>query len=150
MDCRQQSHDEQNHYDTKEESSFYHFPIKEITLKLALCLLTFAVPSLAFGQAKAGYTIPVHVLESHIGLSCNTTKGTSSCKSTQVLTAQVEGKKFELESETFFSKGLVALGDYQAKLGDHKEKPTGEFTRSYDLMFPDGSTRTFNVIGQTE
>lgn len=59
-----------------------------------------------------------------------------------MLTVQVKGKKYELESETFFSKGLVALGNYQAKLGDHKEKPTGEFTRSYDLMFPDGSTRT--------
>jgi len=119
-------------------------------LKLSLFFLMFVAPSLAFGQSKADYTIPVHVLESHIGLSCNTTKGTSSCKSTQILTAQVEGKKYELESETFFSKGLVALGDYQAKLGDHKEKPTGEFTRSYDLMFPDGSTRTFNVIGQME
>lgn len=64
--------------------------------------------------------------------------------------AQIEGKKYQLESETFFSKGLVALGDYHAKLSDHKEKPTKEFTRSYDLMFPDGSTRTFNVIGQME
>ncbi len=119
-------------------------------MKLPIFLLMFAVPSLAFCQSKAGYTIPVHVMETHIGLSCTTTKGTSSCKSTQVLTAQVEDKKYELESETFFSKGLVALGDYQAKLGDHKEKPTGEFTRSYNLMFPDGSTRTFNVIGQIE
>lgn len=109
-----------------------------------------AASSFAFGQSKAEYTIPVHVTESHIGLSCTTTKGTSSCKSTQVLTAQVEGKKYEIESATFFSKGLVALGDYHAKLHDHKEKPTGEFTRSYDLMFPDGSTRTFNVIGQME
>ena len=119
-------------------------------MKLSLFLLMFVAPSFAFSQGKGDYTIPVHVSESHIGLSCNTTKGTSSCKSTQVLTAQVEGNKYQLESETFFSKGLVALGDYYAKLSDHKEKSTKEFTRSYDLMFPDGSTRTFNVIGQTE
>jgi hypothetical protein len=124
--------------------------IMEIPLKSSLLLLIFAAPLLAFSQSKADYTIPVHVLESHIGLSCDTNKGTSTCKSTQVLTAQVEGKKYQLQSETFFSKGLVALGDYSAKLGDHKEKPTGEFTRSYSLMFPDGSTRTFNVIGQSE
>jgi hypothetical protein len=84
-------------------------------MKLSLFLLMTAAPSLGFGQSKADYTIPVH--ESRIGLSCNTTKGTSSCKSTQVQTAQVEGKKYELESETFFSKGLVALGDYQGKAG---------------------------------
>ena len=119
-------------------------------MKLLLILLVVAAPSLTFGQSKTGYTIPVHVLESHIGLSCTTTKWTSSCKSTQVLTALVEGKKYELESETFFAKGIVALGDYHAKLSNHKEKPTEEFTRSYDLMFPDGSTRTFNVIGQME
>ena len=109
-----------------------------------------AAPSWVLGQSKGEYTIPVHVTESHIGLSCTITKGDSSCKSTQVFTAQIEGKKYQLESETFFSKGLVALGDYYAKLADHKEKPTKEFTRSYDLMFPDGSTRTFNVIGQME
>lgn len=105
---------------------------------------------LAFGQTKAEFTIPVHVMESHIGLSCTTMKGTSSCKSTQVLTAQIDGKKYELESETFLSKGIVALGDYRAKLEENKVKPTGEFTRSYDLMFPDGSTRTFKVIGEME
>ncbi len=119
-------------------------------LKLLLSLLLFAPPLLAFAQSKADFTLSLHVSESHLGLSCNTNKGTSSCKSTQVLTAKVEGKKYQLESETFLPKGLVALGDYSAKLSDHKEKGTGEFTRSYDLMFPDGSTRTFNVIGQVE
>jgi len=53
-------------------------------------------------------------------------------------------------SETVLPKGVVALGDYKARLVNDKQKPTHEFTRDYDLKFPDGSTRKFSVIGQTE
>ena len=67
-----------------------------------------------------------------------------------MLDAVVEGKKYELRSETILPKGVVALGDYKAKLVSDKQKPTHEFTREYDLMFPDGSTRKFSVIGQME
>jgi len=67
----------------------------------------------------------------------------------QQLTILIDGVKYELESETFFPKGIVALGDYEAELIDD-QKPTHEFTRAYDLIIPDGSTRKFRVIGQTE
>ena len=58
--------------------------------------------------------------------------------------------KYELESSTFFPKGIVALGDYKAKLVSDQVKPTHEFNRTYELMFPDGSTRKFRVTGQAE
>jgi hypothetical protein len=112
-------------------------------------MLLAAAPLL--GQAAADYTLGVHVTASRIGSDCGeVSKGTSSCRATQVLDAVVEGKKYELRSETILPKGVIALGDYKAKLVSDKQKPTHEFTREYDLMFPDGSTRKFSVIGQME
>lgn len=103
------------------------------------------------GQAPAEYTLGVHVTASRIGSDCGeVSKGTSSCRATQMLDAVIDGKKYELRSETILQKGVVALGDYKAKLVSDKQKPTHEFTREYDLMFPDGSTRKFTVIGQME
>ncbi len=117
-------------------------------LVLGLSLL-LALP--LFAQAKgADYTINMHVSESRIGTDCGVASGNSSCKSVQQLTVLVNGTKYELESETFFPKGIVALGDYKAKLVKDQQKPTHEFNRSYELMFPDGSTRKFRVTGQTE
>jgi hypothetical protein len=100
---------------------------------------------------QADYTLGVHVTASRIGSDCGeVSKGSSSCRATQVLAAVVDGKKYELRSETILQKRVVALGDYKAKLVTDKQKPTHEFTREYDLMFPDGSTRKFSVIGQME
>jgi hypothetical protein len=114
-----------------------------------LAMFLVAVP--LSGQAAADYTTGVHVTASRIGSDCGeVSKGTSSCRATQMLEAAVDGKKYELRSETILQKGVVALGDYKAKLVSDKQKPTHEFTREYDLMFPDGSTRKFSVIGQME
>jgi hypothetical protein len=102
-------------------------------------------------QTKAaGYPVKVHVSASSIGYDCGVSRGDSSCKSVQQLSVLIDGAKYQLESETFFPKGIVAIGDYQAKLVDDQQKPTHEFTRVYELMFPDGSTRKFNVTGQME
>jgi hypothetical protein len=94
---------------------------------------------------SADYTVNIHVSASRIGIDCSG----SSCKSVQELTVLIDGVKYELESETFFPKGVVALGDYKAALIEDKQKPTHEFTRSYDLMFPE-TTRKFRVTGQME
>ena len=103
------------------------------------------------GQVAADYTVGVHVTASRIGSDCGeVSKGSSSCRATQVLDVLIDGSKYELRSETILAKGVVALGDYKAKLVSDKQKPTHEFTREYDLMFPDGSTRKFSVIGQME
>jgi len=104
----------------------------------------------AYAQKSPDYAIKVHVSASHIGYFCGVTNGDSSCKSVQQLNVLIDGAKYELQSETYFPKGVVGLGDYQAKLVSDEQKPTREFTRTYDLMFPDGSTRKFRVIGQME
>jgi hypothetical protein len=66
------------------------------------------------------------------------------------LKALIDGRTYELESQTILPKGVVPLGDYHAKLIDDKQKPTGEFQRTYDVMFVDGSTRKFSVTGQMD
>ena len=115
---------------------------------LFVSAMALAVP--AYAQKSSDYAIKVHVSASRIGYDCGVTKGESSCKSVQQVTVMIDGAKYELQSQTYFPKGIVALGDYQAKLVSDEQKPTHEFTRTYDLMFPDGSTRKFHVIGQTE
>jgi hypothetical protein len=80
---------------------------------LAFSLL-FCLP--LFAQAPdAGYTLNIHVSESRIG----TARG-----NVQELSVLVDGAKYELESITNFPKGIVALGDYKAKLVKDKQKPT--------------------------
>ena len=68
----------------------------------------------------------------------------------QQISVLIDGAKYEMESVTNLPKGIVALGDYKAKLVKDQQKPTHEFNRTYELMFPDGSTRQFVVTGQME
>jgi hypothetical protein len=115
-----------------------------LALSLLFCLPLFAQ------SPDAGYNLNIHVSESRIGTDCGVSSGNSSCKSVQQLAALIDGAKYELEGETYFPKGIVALGDYKAKLVKDQQKPTHEFNRTYELMFPDGSTRKFRVTGQVE
>ena len=116
-----------------------------LALSLLFCLPLFAQ------SPDAGYNLNIHVSETRIGGDCGVvTHGNSTCNSVQQLSVLVDGTKYELEGETYFPKGIVALGDYKAKLVKDQQKPTHEFNRTYELMFPDGSTRKFRVTGQVE
>jgi hypothetical protein len=115
-----------------------------LLLGLLFCAPTFAQTS------GLGNMASIHVTASRIDSDCGVFRGNSSCKATQEITADIDGKKFELRSETFFPKGIVALGDYKAVVVDEQTRPTGEFTRTYNLLFPDQSKRKFYVIGQME
>lgn len=116
---------------------------------LALSLL-FSLPLFA-ASPSADYNITIHVSESRIGTDCGSViKGDSFCKSVQKLSVMIDGAKYELEAETRTPKGIIAIGDYKAKLVKDQQKPTHEFSRIYELMFPDGTTRQFTVTGQIE
>lgn len=116
---------------------------------LALSLL-FSLPLFA-ASPSTDYNLNIHVSQSRIGTDCSSVnKGESTCESVQQLSALIDGAKYELEAKTLLPKGIVALGDYKAKLTKDKQKSTHEFNRTYSLMFPDGSTRDFDVTGQVE
>lgn len=109
------------------------FVTKAVLVVFLLCSLP------VFAQSKdPGYDIQAHIVESHIDSGA------------QYLTAVINGSKYELKSANTASKGVVALGDYKAKLIAQQQKPTHEFTKIYNLLFPDGSFRAFLVIGQME
>jgi hypothetical protein len=121
-----------------------------MTKTILTLTLLFSLPLFA-NSPSADYNITIHVSESRIGTVCSrVNKGDSNCDSAQRILGLIDGAKYELESKTVFPKGIVALGDYKAKLIKDQQKPTHEFNRTYSLMFPDGSTRDFVVTGQVE
>jgi hypothetical protein len=109
--------------------------------KLALALLLL-LPTAIFAQkAKpnpAAYPVTIHVVGSQ----------GSGLSPYQHLEAIVDGKQVELQGA---ANGLLALGDYQAqpKPGVHPPKnPNGHDTyQAYELLFSDGTTRYYEVIG---
>jgi hypothetical protein len=64
------------------------------------------------------------------------------------LNVTIDGKRYVLEGP--WANGLLALGDYKAKLIKEERKTTYESKLQYQLLFPDGKTRIFDVAGQSE
>jgi len=115
-------------------------------------LLLLALPGALWAQTNAAaYNVTIHVTASRVAVGFSDGPlGVTSLRIEQRLTAKVGGSTYELTSDTALPKGVVALGDYKAKLVKDESKPTNEFTKVYELMFPDGSTRKFEVTGQME
>jgi hypothetical protein len=112
--------------------------MKKILLSLLLCT-TFAVAST---PDPAAYTITVHVIAS-------TSRGISEGQNNyggneeQRLQVVIDGKKYELQG---FSRGVLALGDYKAKLTE-THRNSYDINQAYQFLMPDGKTRNFTLIG---
>lgn len=103
--------------------------MKKTLLPLLLLCTTFAVAS---GPSPVAYTITVHVIAS------NSWEG-----NTQRLHVIIDGKKYELEG---LSEGVLALGDYKAKLTEiHRN--SYDIYQTYQFLMPDGKTRDFSLTG---
>ena len=67
----------------------------------------------------------------------------------------IDGKKYEMISNNYPSFALM-LGDYKAKLlpddfqKDENLPKSYEYHQQYELLFPDGKTRKYTVVGATE
>jgi hypothetical protein len=86
------------------------------------------------------YPINVHVVSSYY---------VTSAWTAQKLSVLIEGKKYELTAEASRA-GLLAIGDYKARLTKNEQKTTYESNQEYEFIFPDKTTRKFRVTGQTE
>ena len=109
--------------------------MKRATLFVLLLLATLAPAA----PAPEEYSINVHVTSSYL------VPGPGGSQGLDVI---IEGKKYQLSAASYGY--LLALGDYKAKLIEVKHKSSYESDRRYELLFPDGKTRGFYVVGQSE
>ncbi len=115
-----------------------------ILLTIATCVPMFAINSKV---DPADYNIPVHV------------SGAAYAPGnplSQILTVAIGGKHYELYGGTSSAKaymhgnGLLNPGDYRARLKVDEHKTPFESIQSYEVLLPDGTTRIFEVIAQSE
>jgi hypothetical protein len=126
-------------------------------MKKILLALLFVLPSTLHAAPKpnpADYSIAVHVQASHLVLECDSHLGGSYCGPQLRINVVIDGKKLELECKKD-SKDLLRLGDYKAKrLADDTDSgdpsPSYQDHERYELLFPDGKTLEFRVVGESE
>lgn len=62
----------------------------------------------------------------------------------------MDGKNYELEADQGGPATMLALGDYKAKLVKEEHVTAYRSAQNYELLFPDGRTLKFNVVGVSE
>jgi hypothetical protein len=116
--------------------------------KIAVAVLPLLLSAYVWGASKpnptepnpADYTITVHVSACHLSFV--------SLTALQNLDVVINGKAYELQAVS--NDGVLALGDYKAKLVQDVHKTAYESSLTYEFLFPDTKVRKFSVIGQTE
>lgn len=61
--------------------------------------------------------------------------------------ATINGTRVELETG---ATGLLHTGDYQARVVGNEERKSGWFSRSYELLFSDGTHVVFKEVAESE
>jgi hypothetical protein len=99
-------------------------------------------------------------LSMHISASTYAPEYGSSLKTfddlDQIVTSTIDGKHYELLGPTSSAKafmhgnGLINPGDYHARLSKNEHKTAYESLQEFEILFPDGTTRRFSVIEQSE
>lgn len=106
--------------------------------------------SIGAAQNSGGFPVTVHVYAAHWFTTLCTSGGGDACD-LQSLDITIGGKKFQiLTSDYRHEIWLMKLGDYKARLVKDAHKPTGETHRVYELLLPNGQTRRFVVVGESE
>jgi hypothetical protein len=117
----------------------------EETMKKVLIAILLMAPALACAEKKplpdaANYTVTVHVQSSQVVY----TDGNIA----QHLDVAIDGKKYELQALP--AAQVLPVGDYKARISKEKISPDHEYSRVYEFLFADGTTRRYNVVGETE
>ncbi len=133
-------------------------------MKKVLIAILMLTPALSWAATKpapnpADYTVTVHVQSSQLTIGCfGPPSDCSAGHQVQHLAVVVDGKKYELESE--FENYLLRVGDYKARIYaaptnrpgfEKNDTPNAyEYRRNYEFLFPDGQTRVYMVMGESE
>lgn len=125
--------------------------------KVGIAILLL-ISALAWGKPNpANYTVAVHVQSSQLVTACDDWVTKAICGLKQHLQVVIDGKKFELNSNGN-SETLLRTGDYKARLLVDDQESTDtpppayeiRITTTYELLFPDGKTRKYRVVGESE
>lgn len=114
-------------------------------MKNVLLALLLLVPPLACAQwsqpKPADFTINIHVQSTHL---------VPDFKSeTLFMDVLIDGKKYEL-ADLGSNNSVLRVGDYKAKILIEDTSKSYVISRTYELLMPDGSTRKFEVVGESE
>ena len=104
--------------------------MKKIALSILLLCSTFAIAA----TSPADYNVNVHVVSSKMRFIGGGT-------AVQRITVVINGKNYELQA---VSQGVLALGDYKAKLNETR-KNSYDIYQTYQFLMPDGKTRDFGL-----
>ncbi|MGA3370415.1 MAG: hypothetical protein ABSC48_01505 [Terracidiphilus sp.] len=129
-------------------------------MKKLLLVILLLSSTLAWGQKtpnQADYTTVVHVQSTQLVRVCTNNMGITgmhgeyavNCVNMQHLNVVINGKKFELSSKVEVN-AVFRTGDYKAKEILGAAPPAVEYNAAYDFLFPDGRTRTYVVVGESE
>ena len=100
--------------------------MKKIAISILLLCSTLAIAA----TNPADYTVNVHVVSSKMRFIPT---------AIQRITVVINGKNYELQA---VSQGVLALGDYKAKLNETR-KNSYDIYQTYQFLMPDGKTRDF-------
>ena len=112
-------------------------------------LLTTPALAVAAGADPAQYNVSIHVHSSQLVYECISDVKGATCAFTPRLNVLIGGKKYELEAEKS-RNDLIRVGDYKAKVVKDDSTSPYEYWRTYEFLFPDGTTRKYDVVGESE
>jgi len=118
-------------------------PVNKIIL-VVIMMFSSAYAWPASDTNPAEYTVNIHVTASRVAIEMPL----GHAWQYQVLNVVIEGKKYELKCKS--TNGVLALGDYKAKLIHDQHKTAYDSSQTYEFLLPDKKLRQFEVTGQTE
>jgi hypothetical protein len=122
-------------------------------MKRLLFAILLTASTLAWAEKApnpADYTTVVHVQSSHLVDVCRGSSNLVRCgKTQQRLNVVINGKKYELNSKDD-SDFVLRTGDYKAKGWEIVPPELSEYHMELDILFPDGTTRKYVVVGESE
>jgi hypothetical protein len=120
-------------------------------MKAIVLAILLVLPSSLWGAKPnpADYTVTIHIVSSHLAQECEEPGSVVICGLSQHLNVLIGGKKFELEGGNSKS-GILKLGNYKARQVQNDLVTPDEYRRVYEILFLDGQTKKYRVIGEWE
>jgi hypothetical protein len=118
-------------------------------LTLAGILVIAPAMAIASKPNPADYTLLIHARQTELVYACNSSLlgRPESCGMRLLIVAVVNGQTLQLRANTDM---LLRTGDYKAKAKAAGSATSYVDQRAYDILLPDGTTMTFEVVGESQ